>query len=108
MATNKYELDKNQGILLSLIRAGLWEKEVQLLPYGEMDYTAICGMAEKQGVVGLVAAGKHQEHILIWWFGCGWTGARNGYEDSTGGGFDVCRKYHPNGATEQDDEPVRC
>lgn len=61
MATNKYELDKNQGILLSLIRAGLWEKEVQLLPYGEMDYTAICGMAEKQGVVGLVAAGL--EHV---------------------------------------------
>ena len=60
MATNKH-LDKNQGILLSLTRAGLWEKDVQLLPFGDIDYTAIYGMAEKQGVVGLVAAGL--EHV---------------------------------------------
>lgn len=61
MATNKHELDKNQGILISLTRAGLWEKDVQLLPFGDIDYTAIYGMAEKQGVVGLVAAGL--EHV---------------------------------------------
>lgn len=57
MTTNKHELDKNQKILLTLTRAGLWEKEVQLLPYGEIDYTIIYNMAERQGVVGLVAAG---------------------------------------------------
>ena len=57
MTTNKHELDKNQKILLTLTRAGLWENEVQLLPYGEIDYTVIYNMAERQGVVGLVAAG---------------------------------------------------
>lgn len=62
MATNKHELDKNQDILLTLTIAGLWEKDVQLLPFGDIDYTAIYGMAEKQGVVGLVAAGM--EHVM--------------------------------------------
>ena len=60
MATNKH-LDKNQDILLTLTRAGLWEKGVQLLPYGEIDYSTIYDMAERQGVVGLVAAGL--EHV---------------------------------------------
>ena len=61
MATNKHELDKNQDILLTLTRAGLWEKEVQLLQFGEIDYSSIYNMAERQGVVGLVAAGL--EHV---------------------------------------------
>jgi hypothetical protein len=43
------------------VKAGLWEKEVQLLPYGEIDYSSIYNMAERQGVVGLVAAGL--EHV---------------------------------------------
>lgn len=66
MATNKHELDKNQDILLTLTRAGLWEKGVQLLPYGEKDYSTIYDMAERQGVVGLVAAGfEHVTDIKI-------------------------------------------
>ena len=54
-------MDKNTEAFLSLVRAGLWESEVQLLTYGEIDYTAIYNMAEKQGVLGLVAAGL--EHV---------------------------------------------
>ncbi len=52
---------ETQAVFLELIKSGLWEKEAQFLPYGEIDYTAIYNMAEKQGVVGLVAAGL--EHV---------------------------------------------
>lgn len=45
----------------ALARAGLWEKDVQLLPYGEIDYAEILQLADEQSVVGLVAAGI--EHI---------------------------------------------
>ena len=43
------------------MRAGLWEKEVRLVPYGSLDFSAILDLAEEQSVVGLVAAGI--EHI---------------------------------------------
>lgn len=43
-----------------MVKAGLWEKEFQLLPYSELDYSAIYKMAERQGVVGLVTAGFEQ------------------------------------------------
>lgn len=45
----------------ALVRAGLWEREVQLLPYGEIDFSAVQSVAEEQSVVGLVAAGL--EHV---------------------------------------------
>lgn len=51
----------NYKILLSLIRAGMWEKEVQLLPYGDIDYAEVMRLAQEQAVVGLVAAGL--EHV---------------------------------------------
>lgn len=54
-------MDKNTEAFLSLVRAGLWEKEVQLLPFGVIDFDAVLTMAEEQGVVGLVAAGI--EHV---------------------------------------------
>ena len=41
----------------ALLRAGLWGKEVQLLPYGEIDYESLLQLAEEQSVVGLIAAG---------------------------------------------------
>ena len=50
-------MDKNTEAFLSLVRAGLWESEVQLLPFGVIDFDTILAMAEEQGVVGLVAAG---------------------------------------------------
>lgn len=45
----------------ALLRAGLWEDDVRLLPYGAIDLAAILDMAKGQAVVGLVAAGL--EHI---------------------------------------------
>ena len=44
-----------------LVQAGLWGKEVRLLPFEEVDYSAIQKIAEEQSVVGLVAAGL--EHV---------------------------------------------
>ena len=52
----------NIEVFLDLIKAGLWEKEVWLSKYGEIDYDAIFQMAEEQTVVGLVTAGI--EHVV--------------------------------------------
>ena len=38
------------------------EKEVQLVPYGDIDFAAVQKLAEEQGILGLVAAGI--EHIV--------------------------------------------
>lgn len=51
-----------QTFFLKLLKAGLWEKEVQLSQYGEIDYSAIMQMAEEQSVIGLVTAGL--EHVV--------------------------------------------
>lgn len=47
---------------LTLARAGLWEKDVRLLPFGEIHFDAIQRLAEQQSVIGLVAAGL--EHVV--------------------------------------------
>jgi len=47
----------NQEAFFAILRAGLWEKDVQLSPYGKIDLKEIYHMAEEQSVVGLVAAG---------------------------------------------------
>lgn len=52
--------DKSIQAFYTLLRAGLWEKEVQLLPYGDVDYGMICQLAEEQSVTGLIAAGFDQ------------------------------------------------
>lgn len=58
--------NKNQQVFFALVRAGLWEKDVQLLPYGEVDYTAVMRLAQEQTVVGLVAAGlEHVKDVKI-------------------------------------------
>ena len=54
-------LDNNLQAFFALARAGLWEKEVQLAPFGTIDYAEVLQLAEEQSVVGLVAAGI--EHI---------------------------------------------
>lgn len=56
------ENNNNMAAFFSLLRAGLWEKEVQLAPYGKIDFSAIGDLAEEQSVVGLLAAGI--EHIV--------------------------------------------
>lgn len=53
-------MDKNQEVFFALLRAGLWEKEVRLAPYGEIDFSAVLDLAEEQSVVGLLAAGIEQ------------------------------------------------
>lgn len=45
------------AVFFELLRAGLWEKEVGLLPYGEIDFSEVQRLAEEQSVVGLVSAG---------------------------------------------------
>lgn len=49
--------DNNLEAFFALVRAGLWEKEVRLLPFGKLDYGDILRLAEEQSVVGLVTAG---------------------------------------------------
>lgn len=49
--------DRNQKVLLVLLQAGLWVKEVRLAKFDEIDYTSILRQAEEQSVVGLVTAG---------------------------------------------------
>ena len=57
----KEKISKTEQSFFALLRAGLWEKEVRLAPYGEIDFSAVLDLAEEQSVVGLVAAGI--EHI---------------------------------------------
>ena len=45
----------------ALIRGGLWEQEVNLSSYGEVDFSEVYRLAEEQSVIGLVAAGL--EHV---------------------------------------------
>ena len=54
-------VDNNQRAFFELLRAGLWEKEVRLSPYNNIDYSVILNLAEEQSVVGLVATGL--EHV---------------------------------------------
>ena len=59
MQGKKYNTEQ---AFFALVRAGLWEKEVQLVPYGEIDFSEVLRLSEEQSVVGLVAAGI--EHIV--------------------------------------------
>lgn len=54
--------NNTENVFLALLRAGLWEQEVRLEPYGEIDFQAILDLAEEQSVVGLLAAGI--EHVV--------------------------------------------
>ena len=57
-------MEKNNNIeaFFALLRAGLWEKEVRLAPYGAIDFSAVLVLAEEQSVVGLLTAGI--EHVV--------------------------------------------
>lgn len=48
--------DNTIEVFFALVRAGLWETDVQLTSYGEVDYESILRIAREQSVVGLVAA----------------------------------------------------
>lgn len=53
-------LDNNTQAFLALVRAGLWEQDVRLSKFGNIDYTQVLSLAEEQSVVGVVAAGLEQ------------------------------------------------
>lgn len=55
-------LDINQRAFLALVKAGLWEQDIQLSSFGNIDFRKVHKLAEEQSVVGLVAAGI--EHVL--------------------------------------------
>jgi len=51
-------LKKNSlQVSLTLIQAGLWEKEARLLSYSDIDFNEVFLFAQKHAVVGLIAAG---------------------------------------------------
>ncbi len=52
----------NQQAFFALVKAGLWEQEVRLSQFGQIDFDEVYRLAEEQSVVGLVAAGI--EHIV--------------------------------------------
>lgn len=54
-------MDNNQKAFFELLRAGLWEKEIRLSPYKDIDFSEVYRIAEEQSVIGLVAAGF--EHV---------------------------------------------
>lgn len=54
-------LDYNFKAFFALVKAGLWEKEVRLSSFDNIDFREVYRIAEEQSVVGLVAAGL--EHI---------------------------------------------
>ena len=54
------------GAFLELVRAGLWEKDAQLLQYGKIDYNKLLNLAEEQAVLGLVTAGlEHVQDVKV-------------------------------------------
>lgn len=58
---NKSTLDPNASLFFSIVKAGLWEKEVQLPSNITTDYKEIFRLAREQAVLGLITAGL--EHI---------------------------------------------
>lgn len=50
----------------ALLRSGLWEQGVKLLPYHPVDFDALYDLADEQSVVGLLSAGlEHVEDMKI-------------------------------------------
>ena len=47
----------NTKAFFELLRAGLWEKEVQLSQFDNIVFSEVYRLAEEQSVIGLVAAG---------------------------------------------------
>lgn len=48
---------KHIDCFFALLRAGLWERDVELQECGDADFKEICRLGEEQAVLGLVAAG---------------------------------------------------
>ena len=57
MARARLQIDA----FMALLRAGLWEQGVKLMPYDPLDFDALYELADEQSVIGLLAAGL--EHV---------------------------------------------
>lgn len=68
-------LDNNTQAFLALLRAGLWEQDVRLLPYQDIKWQQVYQLASEQSVLGLVLAGlehsdlKPPKELLLQWIG---------------------------------------
>ena len=68
-------LDNNTRAFLALVRAGLWKKDVRLLPYHDIEWQEVYRLATEQSVLGLVLAGlehsdvKPPKEFLLQWIG---------------------------------------
>lgn len=68
-------LDNNTQAFLALVRAGLWEQDVRLLPYQNIKWQEVYRLANEQSVLGLVLAGlehsdvKPPQVLLLQWIG---------------------------------------
>lgn len=56
------KLDNNHQAFFTLVKAGLWEQNILLSQFGQIDFNQMYRLAEEQSVVGLVAAGI--EHVV--------------------------------------------
>ena len=54
-------MDNNNRVFFELVKAGLWEKNVQLSSFQSIDYENVMQISEEQSVIGLVTAGL--EHV---------------------------------------------
>jgi hypothetical protein len=68
-------LDNNTQAFLALVRAGLWEQDVRLLPYQDIKWQEVYRLATEQSVLGLVLAGlehsdvKPPKELMLQWIG---------------------------------------
>lgn len=59
-------MNKTKEVFFALLRAGLWEQSVRLLPYEPLDFDDLYELADEQSVVGLLAAGlEHVEDMKV-------------------------------------------
>lgn len=58
---SKSLMDNYLKAFFALLRAGLWEQSVRLLPFEPLDFDSLFELAEEQAVVGLIGAGL--EHV---------------------------------------------
>lgn len=58
--------NKSIDVFFELLEAGLWERDICLLPFGEVDFSDIYWQSEYQTVTGLIAAGfDHVKDVKV-------------------------------------------
>ncbi len=68
-------MNRNQHVLLELVKAGLWKREVQLLTSESINFLHVHRLAQEQSVLGIVLAGlelssvKLSRVLLLQWIG---------------------------------------